>query len=236
VEGEGAAAWQSAPGPLLPTREAVAQHLLRPERRFALVAADELAAVDEAIKSAGARYAVLDASSRLLLLVNRLAPGEQDRNPLLHNVWMAPDLSSRPPWPAPRVAVSATFGNAVELVGADFPSSVRRPGSLELALVFRVLRRPPPGYGIFVHLEQPGQALLNGDHQPVGGLFPTTRWLPGEYVRDVHKIELPLEVTVSPNYRLLVGLWPGGNRPRLPITAGATDGADRCPLGMVVVR
>jgi hypothetical protein len=133
------------------------------------------------------------------------------------------------------VSTSAVFAGAVELVGADFPLAVRRPGSLRLVLVFRVLRRPPPGYGIFVHLEQPG-ALLNGDHQPVGGGFPTARWLPGEYVRDEHVIELPLEVTVSPTYRLLVGFWPGGNRPRLPITAGASDGADRSPLGTVTIR
>jgi hypothetical protein len=224
---------------VLPTREALAEHLRQGgARRFALVAADELAALDEAIKTGGGSYAVLDASSRLMLLVSRLEPGEQDRNPLRRNVWMAPagEPSARPPWPAPRVTASTVFGDAIELVGADFPSSVRRPGSLSLALVFKVLRRPPPGYGIFVHLEQPGEGLINGDHQPVGGLFPTARWLPGEWVRDEHVISLPLEVTGSPTYHLLVGLWPGGNRRRLPITAGATDGVDRAPLGTVLVR
>jgi hypothetical protein len=238
VDGQGAAAWQVVPGPVLENRAALVSYLRRPGRSFALVAAGELAAVDEAIKLAGGSYAVLDASSRLLLLTSRLAPGEKDSNPLARSVWTppGPDSPARPPWPAPRVAASTVFGDAVELVGADFPSTVRRPGSLSLALVFRVRARPPSGYAIFVHLEQPGESLINGDHEPVGGVFPTARWLPGEYVRDEHTIELPLEVTGSPSYRLMVGLWPGGNKPRLPITAGASDGADRCPLGTVTVR
>jgi hypothetical protein len=237
ARGEGAGTWHVAPGPELPTRDALVQYLRGAERRFALVSTAELASLDEGIKLGGGSYAVLDASSRLLLVASRLAPGEEDRNPLLRNVWTSPDPAgpARPPWPEPRVTTSAVFAGAVELVGADFPLTVRRPGSLHLALVFRVLRRPPAGYGIFVHLEQPG-ALLHGDHQPVGGVFPTARWLPGEHVRDEHVIELPLEVTTSPTYRLLVGFWPGSNRPRLPITAGASDGADRCPLGTVTVR
>jgi 4-amino-4-deoxy-L-arabinose transferase-like glycosyltransferase len=237
VEGQAAAAWNAAPGPVLPTREAVVEHLRRPGRAFVLVGAEELASVDEAIKVAGGHYGVLDASSRLLLLASTLLPGEEDHNPLARNVWMAPDPASpaRPPWPAPRVTTSAVFGGAVELVGADFPPLVRRPGSLRLVLVFRVLQRPPPGYGIFVHLEQSG-SFINGDHQPLGGVLPTARWLPGEYIRDEHVLELPPDVTAAPTYRLLVGFWPGGNRKRLPITAGANDGTDRCPLGEVTVR
>jgi hypothetical protein len=223
---------------VLESRDALVSYLRRPARTFALVAAGELASVDESVKVAGGSYAVLDASSRLLLLTSRLAPGEKDSNPLAKSVWTPPGPSAlaRPPWPAPRVVASTVFGDAVELLGADFPATVRRPGSLSLALVFLVRARPPPGYAIFVHLEQPGESLINGDHEPVGGLFPTAHWLSGEYVRDEHTVELPLEVTGSPSYRLMVGLWPGGNQPRLPITAGASDGADRCPLGMVTVR
>jgi hypothetical protein len=235
VEGQGAAAWTASPGPVLPTREALAEYLRRPQRVFALVAAEEMASVDEAIKAGGGSYGVLDASSRLLLLSNRLAPGQEDRNPLRRNVWMSADPAARPPWPAARVPLKTVFGEAIELVGADFPSTVRRPGSVPVTLTFRVLRRPPAGYGIFMHLEQSG-SFINGDHQPVEGTFPTAHWLPGEYIRDEHTVELPLALTSAGSYRVLVGFWPGGNRPRLKITSGDNDGADRCPLGMLVVR
>jgi hypothetical protein len=120
-------------------------------------------------------------------------------------------------------------------VGADFPSTVRRPGGVLVVLTFRVRKRVPAGYGIFMHLED-ASGITNGDHQPVGGTFPTAYWLPGEFIRDEHTIDLPMALTTAGTYKLLVGMWPGGNRTRLPITAGDTDGADRCPLGMVTVR
>jgi 4-amino-4-deoxy-L-arabinose transferase-like glycosyltransferase len=235
VEGPGAAAWHAAPGPVLATREALAGYLRRPERSFALVGAEELASVDEAIKAGGGSYGVLDASSRLLLLTNRLLPGEEDRNPLRRNVWTPAVEGARPPWPAPRVKTTSVFGGAVELLGADFPSTVRRPGGLPVTLTFRVRQRPPAGYGIFMHLED-ASGITNGDHQPVEGTFPTAFWLPGEFIRDEHTIDLPLALTSAGSYRLLVGMWPGGNRARLPVTSGETDGNDRVPLGMVTVR
>jgi hypothetical protein len=237
VDGQGASALRSAPGPTLHAPAALVAHFAGPARAFAVVAADQLAAVDEALQVARLSYGVLDASSsRLLLLSNRLAAGEEDRNPLRRHVWMAVGPDDRPPWPAPRVARSTVFADAVQLVGADFPASVRRPGRFPLTLVFKVLRRPPPAHNVFVHLALPGQPLVNGDHQPVGGTFPTAHWVPGEYIRDQHEIELPLAVTSPGRYELFVGLWPGGNRPGIRITAGETDGHDRCPLGTVVVR
>jgi hypothetical protein len=237
AEGQEGRALRAAPGPTLGTREALAGFLAAPGRAFAVIGAEALAPVDQALRSARVPYAVLDASSaRLLLLVNRLAPGESDQSPLHRHVFLPRAPEERPPWPAPRVPVSAVFAGAVELLGADFPESARRPGTLPLTLIFRVLARPPAGHGIFVHLEQAGEPLVNGDHQPVGGAFPTENWLPGEYIRDEHAVDLPLAVMGSGTYRLFVGLWPGGNRRGIPITAGATDGHDRCPLGTVVIR
>jgi 4-amino-4-deoxy-L-arabinose transferase-like glycosyltransferase len=237
VEGQEGHALRAVPGPTLATREALVSHLAAPARAFAVIGAEVLAPVDEALQSARVSYAVLDASSsRLLLLVNRLAPGELDQNPLRKHVFLPATPDAKPPWPPPRVPVRAVFAGAVELLGADFPETVHRPGKLPLTLHFRVIARPPPGQGIFVHLELPGQQLVNGDHQPVGGTFPTAHWLPGEYINDQHDVDLPLGVTASGTYRVLVGIWPGGNRPRLPITSGASDGSDRAPLGTVIVK
>ena len=124
-------------------------------------------------------------SSRFLLLSNRLESGEQDQNPLKKNVWMAPRPPTpgpqrrtvgpalgkscrydwhgqQPPWPAPRVPAYAEFGNAIELVGADYPPSMRRPGKIPLVLHFRVNQRPPAGYKIFVHFDAPGSPRLLG--------------------------------------------------------------------------
>jgi 4-amino-4-deoxy-L-arabinose transferase-like glycosyltransferase len=236
VPAEGASALRSAPGPALASLEELRRHLARPEPAFVVVAAEELAPIDETLKVARQPYVVLDASSsRLLLLGNRLAPGEEDHNPLRQHVWMANSAGERPPWPAPRVPQAVVFADSVELWGADFPATVRRPGGFELTLYFRVLKKPQPGLGIFVHLVHPGEPLVNGDHQPVGGSFPTAHWVPGEFVRDTFTVELPLAIVSSGTYQVDIGLWPGGNRPGVKVTSGG-DGRDHAALGTVVIK
>jgi 4-amino-4-deoxy-L-arabinose transferase-like glycosyltransferase len=237
VDSEGSSALRPVAGPTLTTPHAVAGHLSRSDRAFVVIGADDLPPVDEALKMARAPYAVLDASSsRILLLTNRLGPGEEDQNPLRPFVWMGASEGDRPPWPAPRVVRSSVFVDSIQLLGADFPTTVRRPGGLPLTLYFRVLRKPPPGHMIFVHMATPGEALVNGDHPPVGDKFPTANWVPGEYIRDVSTVDLPLAVTSAGIYHLVVGIWPGGNRPGVKITAGESDGNNGVPLGTVIVK
>jgi 4-amino-4-deoxy-L-arabinose transferase-like glycosyltransferase len=237
VDGQGASALRSAPGPTLYSAGEVASLLARPARAFVVVAAEELAPVDEALKTSRVSYTVLDASSsRLLLLSNRVDPSLPDQNPLRRNVWLPGGPDERPPWPAPRITTSTTFADAIELVGVDFPQTIHRPASFQLTLIFRVLKKPPPGHNIFVHLSKPGEALVNGDHPPVGGAFPMAHWVPGEYIRDESTIELPLALTSAGTYQLNIGVWPGGNRPGIKITAGNTDGHDSAPLGAVVIK
>ena len=120
----------------------------------------------------------------------------------------------QPPWPAPRVPAFAEFGNSIELVGADYPPSVRRPGKIPLVLHFRVNQKPPAGYKIFVHFDAPGSPRLLGDHAPLDGAFPTSHWLPGEYIKDLVEVDVPLMTTPAGSYTLYMGFWPGGEQRR----------------------
>jgi hypothetical protein len=254
VEGEGARFYSRSEMTDLPTQNRVVEFLQRGDRVFALVPGNDLAALDAALKSARVAYAVVDArSSRFLLLTNRLQQDESDSNPLKQNVWMAPRppepvvepgaaepsryewFDPKPPWQW-RVPASFGFGNAIELVGADFPTSVRRPGSIPLSLFFRVDKKPPGGFRIFVHFDIPGEPRVIGDHAPVNGAFATEYWLPGEYIRDTYDVEVPLMTTPAGTYTLLVGFWPGGEGKRLKITAGSSDGADRARLGTIEIK
>jgi hypothetical protein len=254
VEGEGARFYSQREMTDLATQNRVIEFLQRGERVFALVPGSELAALDAAFKSARVDYAVVDArSARFLLLTNRLAQDERDSNPLKQNVWMAPRLPEpvvepgatepsryewfdpKPPWQW-RVPASFTFGNAIELVGAEFPTTVRRPGTIPLSLFFRVDKKPPGGFHIFVHFDIPGEPRVIGDHLPLNGAFATDYWLPGEYIRDTYDVEVPLMTTPAGTYTLLIGFWPGGEGKRLKITAGASDGADRARLGTIEIK
>jgi 4-amino-4-deoxy-L-arabinose transferase-like glycosyltransferase len=255
VEGHGTGFYSEREMIELPSQERVVDFLRQPKRVFALVSADELAALDAALKGANVTYFVVDASSsRFVLLSNRLNPGEEDANPLKKFVWMAPRPpvqvagsgtgpktwewpSERPPWPAPRVPAVAEFGDSIELIGADYPTTVRRPGKITLTLHFRVIQRPPPGEKVFVHFDSPGDPRLLGDHAPLDGAFPTSHWLPGEYINDTVEVDVPLMTTPAGRYTLYLGFWPGGEQKRMHITAGSVaDGSDRARVGTLDIR
>jgi hypothetical protein len=245
VEGHGNGFYGSGDTIDVPSQEKLQEFLRDPNRVFALVSTDDLASIDATFKRAHQDYFVLDASSsRFLLMSNRLLSGEKDVNPLKKDVWMAPtpptaegqwNESEKPPW-AWRVAVSATFNDEIQLVGADFPESVRRPGKIPLDLFFRVKKQPPSGYKIFVHFDGPAAPRVIGDHDPLNKAFPTAYWLPGEYVRDHYETEVPLMTTPAGTYTVFIGFWPGGEGKRLKVTQGPNDGSDRVRLGTLEVK
>ena len=75
----------------LPNQGKLVDFLRDPERVFALISTDDLAALDNAFKTAKVPYSVIDASSsRFLLISNHLGAGETEQNPLRKDVWMAP--------------------------------------------------------------------------------------------------------------------------------------------------
>jgi hypothetical protein len=230
----------------VPTQARLVEFLRDQKRVFALVSSDDLAALDNGLKLGKVEYFVIDAeSSRFLLLSNRLGAGERDVNPLKKDVWMAPtpptagksdwQAGEKPPW-GWRVPVSAVFADSIELVGADYPASVRRPGKIPLDLYFRVYAKPPAGYKIFVHFDGPAAPRVIGDHDPVNHAFPTAYWLPGEYIRDHYDIDVPLMTTPSGAYTVYMGFWPGGEGKRLKVTSGTNDGGDRVRIGALEVK
>jgi hypothetical protein len=238
IEGHGSSFYSQQTMVELPSQDRVVGFLRDPQRVFAMVPTDELAALDAAFKQAQVPYHVVDASSsKFLLITNQLVPGERDENPLANNVWTAPpdNPTAQPPW-NPRVKISATFGDAIELYGADFPPSVRRPGKIPLDLYFRVKAKVPGSYKIFLHFDGPAAPRVIGDHDPVNHAFGTNYWLPGETIRDHYDTDVPLMTTPAGMYTVYMGFWPGGEGKRLKVTQGTQDGADRIRLGTIEIK
>ena len=69
-----------------------------------------------------------------------------------------------------------------------------------------------------------------GDSEPGDGAYPTTGWLPGEYLADTHTVAVASEAPPG-IYRLAIGLYDPvtGERLRMP------DGADQVLLETPVV-
>jgi hypothetical protein len=70
--------------------------------------------------------------------------------------------------------------------------------NLEVTLSWHALARMTNDYTISVRLVAPdGRWLAQQDSWPAGGLLPTSQWRQGDYVQDVHMLQVPPDATVD---------------------------------------
>ncbi|MBN1953733.1 MAG: glycosyltransferase family 39 protein [Anaerolineae bacterium] len=145
-------------------------------------------------------------------------------------------------WQAPPVDLQteAHFGRLAALLGVQLsPQTCNlqsatwslEPGTpFTVTLVWRAESTAADSYHVFVHLlDAAGGLAAQSDGIPAGWARPTTGWLPGEYVRDVHRVVVPAAAPPG-DYVLQAGLYlPGGERLR------TADGRDAVPLVTVTV-
>jgi len=110
--------------------------------------------------------------------------------------------------PQPANQQQADYGPAVALIGYDLRDVQRVPGSpLQLTLHWHARQTPERNYYAFVHLlDSEGHILAQHDGPPGNGELPTLGWLPGEYLTDGHRLQLPFDLPDG-EYRLGVGLY-----------------------------
>ena len=130
----------------------------------------------------------------------------------------APDRTFTPP--IVDVEIETCLGNVVTLVGANLKpeASNLNPGdTLTVTLVWQAKDTPTASYHVFLHLLGPDSALVSqSDGIPANWTRPTTGWLAGEYVADVHVLTLPTDMS-SGDYTLSTGLYiPGDERLSAP--------------------
>lgn len=85
-------------------------------------------------------------------------------------------ISNRPP---SRVA----WDESLELLGWDAPTRVQLGDTFRLSLYYKVLKPLDRSWKIFVHLDGP-KMRINADHDPLGGMCPTSAWKPGDIIID----------------------------------------------------
>jgi 4-amino-4-deoxy-L-arabinose transferase-like glycosyltransferase len=102
----------------------------------------------------------------------------------------------------------ASFGPTIELAGYDLSDTAASPGSyLDITLHWHAIDTPPEDYHSFVHLlDAQGEILAQHDGTPGGGGLPALGWLPGEYIVDRHRLDIPIGLPGG-EYRLAVGLY-----------------------------
>jgi hypothetical protein len=123
--------------------------------------------------------------------------------------------------------LNAEVGDVATLVGASFepsPAHIRPGDTLTATLVWRAESLTHTSYHVFLHLFGPeGRLLDQSDGIPSNWSRPTTGWLPGEYVTDLHSLTVPSGASGG-QCAITAGLYvPGGERLLTPSGGDATQ-------------
>ena len=118
------------------------------------------------------------------------------------------------------IQVDTRLGDVATLMGARFEADISNlsAGSpVGVTLVWRVEKTPSVSFHVFLHLlDLDGNLVAQSDGIPAEWSRPTTGWLPGEYISDVHMLTIPSDIQPG-NYHLAVGLYtPGDTRLTTP--------------------
>jgi 4-amino-4-deoxy-L-arabinose transferase-like glycosyltransferase len=142
--------------------------------------------------------------------------------------------------PQPQAQRQANFDDKILLLGADVaPDPVAPGGTLSVTLYWQALAEMDVPYSVFVHLLGPdGQVVTGHDGEPASGTRPTTGWVPGEFITDLHEVPVPADLSPG-QYVIEVGLYDAGapGMPRLPVLGKENQiETDRVIFGPAKVR
>lgn len=151
-------------------------------------------------------YRINQASGEIQPLAAPLAMGK---------IGLLPDVA-RAVTPAER-PLNVELGDSILLLGY----SLRRSDTaLEVILQWQTARYINADYTVFVHLLDPTRAIVaQHDGEPAEGLAPTSIWVPGQPIRDEHRLLLPSNMAPG-TYTLVCGMYDPVTRDRLAVTGG----------------
>ncbi len=138
----------------------------------------------------------------------------------------------------PDTPATADFGDGIRLIGYSVPSTAEPGAEIGVKLYWSASVRPTRDYVAFVHLWQPYAAVPIAQHdaQPRDGWYPTSLWVAGDQVPDLHRLQIP-ETLPPGTYPLWAGLYGAEDGLRLP--AEGPQGRflhDLVPLGVLKIQ
>ena len=126
------------------------------------------------------------------------------------------------------------LGPAIRLVGYTLASTEFHPGDeLSFYLYWQAESQPDKDWTVFAHvLDASGQFITQRDVMPAEGEAPTSHWSPGEFVEDLHRIPLPLDMQPG-EYHIVIGLYDWRTGERLPVH---TRNGDEIPNAAIALE
>lgn len=137
------------------------------------------------------------------------------------DLWRIPGEIA-PPSYAGEVAVNATLGGSIRLLGYTLSSDTVMPGeAVTIVLYWQALAPIERNYQVFVHLFD-GTMWAQSDGAPDCTIQPTSGWEPGQIVRDAHTLRVPAGAPER-EIPLLAGMYDLITTDRLPIAETGND-------------
>jgi hypothetical protein len=131
--------------------------------------------------------------------------------------------------------VEASLDDKVHLLGYNIESGFRPGDNIHLTLFWQCLEKMQRDYTVFAHLiDERGNIVAQKDNQPVDGFYPTTKWEPGEVVRDQYDLVISPEAPPG-QYQFEIGMYLAETGERLRVGDGRSK-ADRVLLNEVEIR
>ncbi len=129
-----------------------------------------------------------------------------------------------PDWLTP---TNINFGEQIELSAFGYDTDMFLPGeTVQVTLAWQTLMPPARNYLVkFRLIENTGNLAWEwAGRIPVGDMFPTAAWQPGQIVTDYHT--LPLDYSLVPGeYTLQVGLFPAFSEAGLAVNDSSSNWA-----------
>jgi hypothetical protein len=129
------------------------------------------------------------------------------------------------------------LSDKIRLLGYNLESGFRPGDGIHLTLFWQCLEKMSQDYTVFTHLvDEENKIWAQKDNQPVDGFYSTTRWEPGEIVRDQYDLFLPSDAPPG-EYQIEVGLYLAETWERLPVVDPQVGQAmDRVLIGGIQIK
>ena len=135
--------------------------------------------------------------------------------------------------PNPKYKLNVTFSTrkgkafipSVLLYGVDLSAKrLQRGAKVTITYYFKPLRKFVSNWTIFLHVEAAKQHkfFLNHDHHPMGGIYPTKRWIPQRPFRSSYTLTIPKDFP-GDTIAFYSGFWQR-SRGNMSIPASARSG------------
>lgn len=212
------------------TESELVEYLAEPGRRWALMPSERFADVDVAFRRRTGRHLFVPSAenARVSLVASQPIEARSNENPLSKYVLKTAKTVQFP--------IGANFENKIELVGYDLelPQNgyVGAGQTFTVVWVYRALKGNLGAFQAFLHVDAEGQRI-NGDHDPVDGMYPVRLWDEGDVVVDRQRVSVP--ATTTPGlFTMYTGFFRGETR--LKVVSGPKDDADRVIAGTIQIR